>query len=660
MSLERRRIVVVPARALALALVALLSPALQPASFAQEQPPALTPAQSEALHEGMLVLRALERQGDRAGAIRQGETLLKEFPGSRRVEDALAQLYRLEHLDDALLELFRRRVKRDPNDLESGRELASLLLHRKRVDDAVTVFQKMIAANPRDENRYRLAATLLRSRGHSEPAARFYRDGRRTIGNEILFAAELAQLEEERNDMLAALSEYMLLSMDPEQRPRATREVAALIERSELRSRLLSRIDELRSRHARAASIHDIAAMAYLQVGRYEDALAAIRDADRLAGDQGEHLLDFGRTALAVGRDGLPLDSARVQAGVQALAMLSERHPKSGLLPEATRSTAEGLVAAARELEPSETRTRLLQQAVGVLEKAKGSLASHFETEARMLRAMILFEDLGDAVGALPVFEDIAERQRAAGESGALVRVQAALCRAALGDFDAARAALNAVVADSKLDSTLETMPDERRKPRDLGSARARYHLAELDLVAGKFQEASAGFAALAEEAPEDRLANDCLDRALVLNEAMMDDPVALQRYSAMVRARLRRDQAAAHEELEALVQLHPHTALAPVALIELAAALARDGRTELAMRRYEELLATHPQHRLAPRALEAVADLQIERLRRPDLAQATYERLLMEYPEDLFLDGVRRKLIAAREAVKGGSHATP
>jgi len=45
--------------------------------------------------------------------------------------------------------------------------------------------------------------------------------------------------------------------------------------------------------------------------------------------------------------------------------------------------------------------------------------------------------------------------------------------------------------------------------------------------------------------------------------------------------------------------------------------------------------------------------------LRRPDLAVAAYERLLTEYPDDLFLDGVRKKLLAAR-AAKGATHATP
>jgi hypothetical protein len=48
----------------------------------------------------MLQLRQLERSGDRDGAIKRGEALLKEFPGNRRVEDALIGLYRLERREE--------------------------------------------------------------------------------------------------------------------------------------------------------------------------------------------------------------------------------------------------------------------------------------------------------------------------------------------------------------------------------------------------------------------------------------------------------------------------------------------------------------------------------------------------------------------------------
>ena len=73
-------------------------------------------------------------------------------------------------------------------------------------------------------------------------------------------------------------------------------------------------------------------------------------------------------------------------------------------------------------------------------------------------------------------------------------------------------------------------MPGMRRpnEPQHIGWSRARYHLAELDVIAGHYDEAKTTFAALAEQAPEDRLANDCLDLALLLNEMVRSSSVAL------------------------------------------------------------------------------------------------------------------------------------
>ena len=79
----------------------------------------------------------------------------------------------------------------------------------------------------------------------------------------------------------------------------------------------------------------------------------------------------------------------------------------------------------------------------------------------------------------------------------------------------------------------------------------------------------------------------------------------------------------------------------------------------DAALAQYETVLRQHPKHRLAARALESIGDLQAES-QHTDLAVASYERLLVEYPDDLFLDGVRKKLLAARAAVKGAGNATP
>jgi tetratricopeptide (TPR) repeat protein len=149
------------------------------------------------------------------------------------------------------------------------------------------------------------------------------------------------------------------------------------------------------------------------------------------------------------------------------------------------------------------------------------------------------------------------------------------------------------------------------------------------------------------------------LDLALLLDE-VASDPTALGEYAATRRARLLRDGTALRTGLETLARVHPGSPLAPIVLFELAGTLEDDRQPAAAQARYEEILAAHPQHRLAPRALEALGDLQAGPIARPDLAVESYERLLMDYPDDLFLDGVRKKLLDARAAAKEAGHATP
>ena len=62
----------------------------------------------------------------------------------------------------------------------------------------------------------------------------------------------------------------------------------------------------------------------------------------------------------------------------------------------------------------------------------------------------------------------------------------------------------------------------------------------------------------------------------------------------------------------------------------------------------------------MAPRALEATGDLQAEKLHQREQAVATYERILLEYPDDLFQDDVRKKLLAARTPKEEDDRATP
>jgi tetratricopeptide (TPR) repeat protein len=630
-------------------------------------PPAreLDPESAERLHNGMLELRQLERENDRPGAIRVGEDLLHRFPDEPRIEEALMRLYRLDGREDKLVRLLTRRVERDPNDLNEARELTTALLGLGKQAQALSVLQKVIAANPADEARYRMAAALLRAHRNLDQAAEIYRQGRKAIGRETLFATELAQLEEARGDYAAAMGEYLLLVMDPDQRPRARRKVVHMLETVGNPNEVVSRVQELQHKHPKSAAVQDIAATVYLQVGKLDDAFAAVQAADRYAGDQGEHLLELGKLALQTD-EGKPANPERARLGVRVLQLLPKAHPDSNLIPEASRLMAEGLVAVARQVPQPATRQELLHEAVKALDMTLADKRfANLRSDAMALKALILFEDLGQPQAAIETFQALIADLHERGEPDQVVRVQMALCMVALGKFDAARTELQAVVGADTLgaDPGSDSRPGQGKRPvapEALGRARARYHLAELDLVEGQYDRAIDGFAALAEQAPEDRMANDCLDLALTLTEASLGDTVGVHRYSLYRGAILRRDPTAARGELTALVTEHKESALHALALYQLANDYRDSGDTAQALEKYGELVQEHPQHRLAPRALEAIGDLQREKLGHPELAVQSYERILMEYPDDLFLDDVREKLLAARQTQKEPSDATP
>jgi len=637
-----------------------------PAARAQD---AVEAEDAERLHYRMLELRQLERQGDRAGAMRVGEELLREFPKNARVEEALLHLYRVERRDDKLIGLLGQRIERNPRDVELSevRELGTHLLAMKRQSQALAMLQNVIAASPEDEMRYRVAAVLMRSYRQLDLAVAIYRQGREAIGREAMFAAELAQLEEARGDYGAAISEYLLLVMDPDRRSRARRKVIHLLERAGDASPVLERVDQLRRRHPKSSAVQDIAATAYLHSGRLDDAYDAVRAADRYAEDQGEHLLEFGRFALQT-NPAAPVDLERTRLGVRVLQRLPQSHPESNLIPQASRLLAEGLVTVARQVDEEPVRTELLHEAVASLDMTlKEDRFAALQRDALALKAMILFEELKQPALALEAFETLVAHQQANDQSDHMVRVQMGLCLVALDRFDAARKVLDQVAESSaepprELQMNGDTGRRDRRQaaPEAIGRARARYHLAELDLVEGEYDRAIDAFAALAEEAPEDRLANDCLDLALLLNEASLDPPGVRERYGQYRRAMLRKDHDGARSQLEALVGEHPESSLHPIALFELGRVFDAEAKYEVAMQRYESVVELHAEHRLAARALEAIGDLYLEKLGQPELAVSSYERILVDYPDDLFLDDVRKKLLTARAAQKEDDDATP
>ncbi len=137
------------------------------------------------------------------------------------------------------------------------------------------------------------------------------------------------------------------------------------------------------------------------------------------------------------------------------------------------------------------------------------------------------------------------------------------------------------------------------------------------------------------------------LEKALLVEEALREGTGPLDRYREALVLAAAGSRAAAADSLGALIERYPSSLLVPRALYERAELDIGSGMEERAMRGLEMLAELHPLSELAPRALERLA--LIERGRDVARAKELYEAILERYPDDPFLERVRRSYMALR-----------
>ncbi len=189
----------------------------------------------------------------------------------------------------------------------------------------------------------------------------------------------------------------------------------------------------------------------------------------------------------------------------------------------------------------------------------------------------------------------------------------------------------------------------------------AHYHLARLDLAEGHWETARDRFATVAMDAPEADYANDALALGLAIADELENPtggPDLLSAYARAVRWELaaRPDsQIVALErfvgEAAARVDLSRPQHLLERGRFELAGLLHERGRDAEALAQCERILLDHPDGRYPAEALRLAGRIHAER-GEAEQARRAWERLLVQYPDNLFIDEIREKLRDLGEAL--------
>lgn len=534
---------------------------------------------------------------------------LERAPPSEAVFKKLIDVARATGDDALAVRCYQKLLSMDPRNGVYYQKLGELYLRQGKPHLAGRTWRSILDVEGRKPDTFAWVARVFLEHDLSEPALEVIRSARGATRNSSLLFEEAAKAHVTAGRPAEAAREY--LRVVPTSFEKARDSLVVLAADPAMRAPVLQTVLE--------------AARSYTSLPEYS--LLAI---DLLAPD------GFGDTARAV-LSRLCESFARTPhelLGVsQDLAGSGHLEASRFVLERVAEQTTGGerwealhqLARTDRELGQPE---RALSILTGLLEEA---LPAPLAIRARELRADLLRQDLGRYAEAMGVYERLL-RENPAASSRAKWSLELGRCRLNTQDYAGARKVLTSLVSGGNTEIVLE----------------ARYSLACLDCIEGRFDEALEELTWVSLHGARSPVANDALERVLFLSThppGEGDGAVTLRRYFLLEHLLSVGDDETYRKTLALIDPESVPPALNDDFLWLSARAHTQRGEARDAVRVLTTLLETHPESPLAPEAMLQSADLEAGPLGQPARALATLREYLLTYPESVALEDIRKTI---------------
>jgi tetratricopeptide (TPR) repeat protein len=566
-----------------------------------------TPGRSDSL---LPRARDLLRSGRAAQALDLYRSMHQSDPANVEVRMGLAEAALLSGHHDLGAQIIEMGAASDPANPDWIRLRGMLLASEGKRDEALAVWRSLLEAIPDKEMAYRVTAGLIASEKMLDEAIALLLEGRRALGDTLLFGEDLAPLYDLAGDPAASVVELARAVVAN----RMTGNVAmarcpSLDGKPEAAAAAAERVRLFAAARPERVDLLDLIAWLRLSSGDCAGANAAAAEADRVSGLCNAHRMSL----YGMIRPDAPCEAQTLAAVRQALVTcppLPEQWPLVRVL--AGRLAEAGEYAEARDL--LDQTLRGLPQATDDAEEGYLALGAILLDGTReMPKARALYEALSARCSKCPQ----AARARLGGARAALL----------LGDFAGAEAAYQEALARATDDATREE---------------ALFGLAETRFFAGDFAKAGEDLKRVVTTYPKGRCVNDAVERMIFLGENTDAGEGLLKSYAEAVRLGLSGNGRGAVERLDAIVADFPLSNLRDDAAMEAALVVAWMGEDQAALERLERVATEFPDSPLAPRAVLERARIRWRRLGDVAGAQEECERLLLRYSDNLLADEAR------------------
>jgi tetratricopeptide (TPR) repeat protein len=557
------------------------------------------------------------------------EPIAEENPKLRVAAERLALCYQRVGRPRDAVQLLEDRIARDPFHLPFTAELGHAYLDLGEGDKAIETWHAILDADPKRAGYYGTIAQLEKEAGLYEEALGTYRAGRRHEAFYRRFTAEIIRLERLLGRTgIAFIETAALIARSPQFNAADVDLAVELFAGSGRDEKLLGYLDS-----AAADSPPGNANMAVLKTallidaGRYDEAVEHLEQ----LGDSGDREI-----FTIVGY----LMRARKQGTMKgndpflrkALETFLEDHGTSPVAPGVMFALAEDIRAQAAS---GTGRELALQEALDVIDRILRHPKSRLYREpALLLEAEILLDELHRPAGALEALEG--EEFRATDRAREAERL---IMRALIEAERWEEAELRFELLSGDSDS--------------VKAAIGRYGMGKMHFHRGEYKAALDSLSRFAERHPWSEYANDALETAMLVKEALVEDTAPLDCYRESYVSLAQGLVETAADSLDSFRQLYPLSLLLSRVQFMRAEIYLIGGNPEAAALLWMELAEGSPLHELAPRALERVAGMA-----GAGEAAGLYEKIIERYPDDPFIGRIRSRYIALRKSIEEDSGA--
>lgn len=579
---------------------------------------------------------SLERAGEYEDALKLFEELYSSEPSNTKYFNALHRMYLQLKNYIASIDLLEKRILLKPDDISIYGMLGSTYYIMGNEEKAYEVWEKALMQIPNNPMMYRIIANYAVERRAFEKAIELYERGKEISDDKVLFAYDLAQLYTLTMQFGKAAEEYCtILDKKPMQRQVIEQRILSYSGKPDALESTISVVEDWSSRSN--LSLSYLLARLLTEAKEFEKAFEVYRDIDEEHSNLGKDLYSFAEL--------LSREKNYLMAG-KVYREIIDLYPNSSLIPVAKLGNAKSIEATLIEnyreslplwkpyfhfIEYDSEKVDEVLTAFSEVVEIYANTEPAFEALLRI--GLIKFYMQNDPVNASGNF-DIIITDGVNSKSAMNAYIELGNIALLNGNLDDAGLYFSKIIEKTHSNNQLHNL--------------AKFKLARVNFYKQNIEEANNILAAILHNLKDDN-ANDAIELSLVLNTTMNDSLNLLHFAEAEFLAEQKKFSEATGKY--SLIYQNPQAfVLHSITKLRHAEMMLADDDYEEAIKLFKSISEEGEKNIYADKALYLLGKTYHLGMGNREKALEVYERLLLEFPNSLYIDEARNEILLLRK----------